>query len=241
MKSMKIDSNYDEVAQAEQEARENREKFEETLKSFGTKVEDLSKNVNERTDHFKARITDRVHTLQEALESGANRLDETINFGRKELDTRLGKFDSAISSVGSEFDVSFDRIKETAGRLKMGAHSILDDVDQVGVKIENVFLAIRRDLERIVGNFRSSLSQGTGQLRQILDRAETSVNQAADPARLVSSNPRVAIASLLFGGMVLGLFMKKNFTSSKNVSIGKVPEAKPVKSVQPHKRDSRAA
>jgi phage-related minor tail protein len=241
-KNMKIDSNFDEVARAEQEARENRIKLEETLRNFGdkveTKVEGVAGDVNERKDHLVHRISDKMTSFQKGLETGADRVDETIQLGRKELDTRLGKFDNAIGSMGSEFDLGFDRVKQTASRLRTGAHGILDDADKVGAKLEAVLVAVRRDLigaanelllqaERIAGKFRTSLSQGTGQVRQILDRAESSVNQAADPVRMVSSNPRVAMATLLFGGMVLGLFMKKGVSRVVDSRIAD-REVKPV-------------
>ena len=169
-----------------------------------------------------------VDAVQSKLEEETKQVNELVNSSERKLKEKLTEADRFVEDVGSQFDTALGQARDVAERVRLSADETLQEADQVAIKFENVATELRKDFiqssdalfgrfERVAQGTRQSLTQATGQIGELMDKAEEAVNRVKDPTKFVSENPRLAISVLLFGGLFLGLFFRRIFMTEGSV------------------------
>jgi ElaB/YqjD/DUF883 family membrane-anchored ribosome-binding protein len=178
-------------------------------------------------DSVENAVQTTVTAVQNKIEEETRQVSEFIDVGEQKLKEKLAEADHFVHDISGQFDSALGQARDVVGRVRGRADEVIQQADEIAMKFENVISEIRKDFvqssdellgrcERVAQGARQSFTQATGQITEMMDKAEETMSRISDPAKFVSENPKLAISVLLFGGLFLGLFFRKAFLGEKS-------------------------
>jgi ABC-type transporter Mla subunit MlaD len=219
-----------ELKQAELQARQSQRELDRSLDQLPQMVATASGAVQERVGTFVHDAENRLHQVRNQVESGVQRVEGLMTDSKSKLDETFSRADSVVGDLTSGFGQHVDQVQQIVGRVRGSVEQSVQQIDQFAGRLEGIIGGVRQEFEQgaegifghaeeLTRNLRSSISSGSEQIKGLMDRADEVVRGIRDPVGYVSRNPRLAIGTLLLGGLVLGLFFRNLFTGEASGTL----------------------
>ena len=216
-----------EVLAAEQQAEQSRRNLESSLDRLVDLVQGAKTGFENKVESAAHAVEEKSELLRSKLDDGVVQIDLFIAEGKQIVDQTLSHMDQVVGGLFKDINSTLDQVQGAIGRVKGKVDGILSEADLFLGRVEKILVDVRGDIsessesvftrgEKVVQKFRTQLSSGTGEINQMIDRAEQTIREISDPVSFVRKNPRLAISVLVFGGVLVGVFFRKIFPENSS-------------------------